>query len=140
MHKDLEKRCNETTKELLEGLKVVSQAKKEENEQEKKTLKNGLKYIFAFLVFFLIVVSFTETSANCDYLVKTKKGYRFNCGKTYYTKTQAKDINKRLFQSKLMPLVLPDRKVLIRFDHYKVLSITQKLNQEQLDKLAAKDW
>lgn len=86
---------------------------------------------FIFLI--LILISFIQVSANCDYFIKTKKGYRFNCGKVYYTKSQAKDVNKRLFNEKVMPLVLKDRKIIVKFNHYKVLSVTQKLNAEQLE-------
>ena len=74
-------------------------------------------------------------SANCYYLVKDKSGYHFQCSKVKYSKEQVKDINKRLFRVKVMPIYLEDRKLSVRFNHYKVLTVTQRLNQEQLEQL-----
>lgn len=82
-------------------------------------------------IYLLLVLSL---SANCDYLVKDRRGfYKFNCGKIRYSKLQVQDINKRLFKEKTMPLILQDRKITVKFNHYKVLSVTQRLNQEQLE-------
>lgn len=100
-------------------------------------MKTEKSLLILILVQLLCTIPIT---ANCDYLVKTKKGFKFNCGKVYYSKVQVKDINKRLFKEKIMPLKLADRKVYIKFNHYKTLSITQKLNRDVLDKLAGGDW
>jgi hypothetical protein len=74
-------------------------------------------------------------SANCDYLVKDKTGYHFQCSKVKYSKEQVRDINKRLFRVKVMPIYLEDRKLSVRFNHYKVLTVTQRLNRDQLEQL-----
>lgn len=103
MKPELEKRCNEITKDLVNGLKIVKVVKKEVEQKETK------KGYLILAVFILLVLTSSRLFANCGYLVKTKKGYRFNCGK-----------------------------VLVKFNHYKVLSVTQKLNQEQLE-LVSKD-
>ena len=100
-------------------------------------MKTGKSLLILILVQLLLTTTIT---ANCDYLVKTKKGFRFNCGKVYYSKVQAKDVNKRLFREKEMVLKLHDRKVIVKFNHYKALSLTQKLNKEVLDRLAGGEW
>lgn len=92
------------------------------------------------ILILVIVLYSIQTTANCDYLVRTKKGFKFNCGKVYYSKVQVKDINKRLFKKKTMILALRDRKLYVDFNHYKTLSYTQKLNQIELDKLAGGEW
>lgn len=72
---------------------------------------------------------------NPDVLIKTKNGYRFACSKILYAKKQAQEINSKLYRVQTMPIILRDRKLYVKFNHYKTLSLTQVLNEEQYTKL-----
>ncbi|MBK8399501.1 MAG: hypothetical protein IPL26_30200 [Leptospiraceae bacterium] len=73
---------------------------------------------------------------NPDVLIYTKKGFYFSCGKIAYSKKQAIEINSKLYKTQTMVIKLSDRKLNIRFNHYKIKSYTQILNEEELAKIS----
>lgn len=73
---------------------------------------------------------------NQDVIVGKGNVYNFACSKIRYTKKQAVEINSKLFRVKTMPIQLADKKILVKFNHYKTLSITETLNQEQYDNIS----
>ena len=73
---------------------------------------------------------------NQDVIVGRGNVYNFACSKIRYTKKQAVEINSKLFRVKTMPIQLADKKLVVKFNHYKTLSITEELNQEQYDNIS----
>ena len=73
---------------------------------------------------------------NQDVIVGRGNVYNFACSKIRYTKKQAVEINSKLFRVKTMPIQLADKKIVVKFNHYKTLSITEELNQEQYDNIS----
>ena len=73
---------------------------------------------------------------NQDVIVERGNVYNFACSKIRYTKKQAVEINSKLFRVKTMPIQLADKKLVVKFNHYKTLSITEELNQEQYDNIS----
>ncbi len=73
---------------------------------------------------------------NQDVIVGKGNVYNFACSKIRYTKKQAAEINSKLFRVKTMPIQLADKKLVVKFNHYKTLSITEELNQEQYNNIS----
>lgn len=73
---------------------------------------------------------------NQDVIVGRGNVYNFACSKIRYTKKQAVEINSKLFRVKTMPIQLADKKLVVKFNHYKTLSITEELNQEQYNNIS----
>lgn len=73
---------------------------------------------------------------NQDVIVRKGNVYNFACSKIRYTKKQAIEINSKLFRVKTMPIQLQDKKLVVKFNHYKTLSITETLNKEQYDNIS----
>ena len=73
---------------------------------------------------------------NQDVIVGRGNVYNFACSKIRYTKKQAVEINSKLFRVKTMPIQLADKKLVVKFNHYKTLSITEELNKEQYNNIS----
>lgn len=73
---------------------------------------------------------------NQDMIVGKRNVYNFACSKIRYTKKQAIEINSKLFRVKTMPIQLANKKIVVKFNHYKTLSITETLNQEQYQNIS----
>jgi hypothetical protein len=73
---------------------------------------------------------------NQDVIVGRGNVYNFACSKIKYTKKQAVEINSKLFRVKTMPIQLVDKKLVVKFNHYKTLSITEELNKEQYNNIS----